>query len=699
MKKILASLVVMLWMLTAQNVFAQTAMPMQDATIALTSSGGDLRDPHLHVKYQANGQGVNQSQEAVIQFDLGIVPAGVTAAQIQEAELVLYIDPSSVTPGTITICELAKSPTWTTGTITGTNLPVCNTGAQVTSFNVSSNEVNNGGFVLVNITPMVRDWISGAPNNGIMLQADSATVSSADGGVASAVNARIDSMKDNGSGYPPQLQIILQQQGPVGPAGPAGAQGPQGLPGPSGTVGPGGITGPQGPQGLQGSVGPAGATGATGPMGPTGATGATGPSGQSFNFIGAFNPGTAYASYSVVTYGGGSYIATQSNAGAITPDQDSANWSVIAMAGQNGQNGVPGLSGANGKDGAAGVAGAQGPAGPQGLPGAPGATGAVGPAGAVGATGAQGLTGAQGPIGLTGATGAAGAAGAVGAIGPQGPIGLTGAVGPVGPAGVAGAAGIAGVAGANGKDGIDGAVGPQGPSGPAGANGGLSYKGTWAANTTYNAGDLVLYAVNNSLGVYLNISGSDSSSPDQDSANWAKLTSTGGTAALPPTCPSGYSGTPPNCVAPPPPDSIVGQSNFSLSANDMIAVSGVNSFWYCLDPVASTSPINCDNGSGGSNYQPTVAAPFTHSYSTMTLTVTPALSTQQNSGGFAPNIEVYVNDNGNGLAICVMPSGVTTFTCTSFSAFTINAGDQISFGVKFRGAGAGFSGSVGWVLN
>ena len=164
--------------------------------------------------------------------------------------MILYIDPSSQTPGTITVCSWLLCRRGTPGT-SQVKSPACNAGASVVPFIVSSSAVANGGFVVVPITSMVRDWLGGAPNNGIMLQADSASQSAWIDGVSSAVDARIDSMKDNGSGFPPQLQIILQQQGPAGPAGqtgptgpagPQGLQGPQGLPGPGGTIGPGGIT-------------------------------------------------------------------------------------------------------------------------------------------------------------------------------------------------------------------------------------------------------------------------------------------------------------------------------------------------------------------------------------------------------------------------------------------------------------------------
>ncbi len=72
--------------------------------------------------------------------------------------------------------------------------------------------------------------------------------------------------------------------------------------------------------------------------------------------------------------------------------------------------------------------------------------------------------------------------GTVGPAGPQGPKGDTGAQGPAGVAGVAGTPGTAGPAG------------PAGPQGQKGDAGGLVYRGSYSAATTYAAEDLVSYA-------------------------------------------------------------------------------------------------------------------------------------------------------------------------------------------------------------
>ena len=142
-----------------------------------------------------------------------------------------------------------------------------------------------------------------------------------------------------------------------------------------------------------------------------------------------------------------------------------------------------------------GITGPTGPAGPQGPAGV---AGPIGPQGPQGAVGPVGPTGPQGVPGQTGAPGVAGPIGPQGAVGPQGPTGATGATGP---------------AGAQGGSGPQGPQGIQGPTGPVGATGagvitggttgqflakasntdydttwlsitgGLSYLGSWNANT------------------------------------------------------------------------------------------------------------------------------------------------------------------------------------------------------------------------
>lgn len=142
-----------------------------------------------------------------------------------------------------------------------------------------------------------------------------------------------------------------------------------------------------------------------------------------------------------------------------------------------------------------GITGPTGPAGPQGPAGV---VGPIGPQGPQGAVGPVGPTGPQGVPGQTGAPGVAGPIGPQGAVGPQGPTGATGATGP---------AGAQGGSGPQGPQGIQGPLGATGPAGPGvitggttgqflakasntdydttwlSITGGLSYLGSWNANT------------------------------------------------------------------------------------------------------------------------------------------------------------------------------------------------------------------------
>lgn len=107
---------------------------------------------------------------------------------------------------------------------------------------------------------------------------------------------------------------------------------------------------------------------------------------------------------------------------------------------------------------------------------------------------------------------------------------------PQGLQGVAGV-GVQGPAGAVGPQGQQGIAGPQGPAGPAGQNAQPSFAGAWNPNTSYTAGQMVLYCPNGATGamnLYLNVSGQDPAgvNPEADTTNWYRVTGTGGTSSV-----------------------------------------------------------------------------------------------------------------------------------------------------------------------
>ena len=314
------------------------------------------------------------NNRAFVQFDLSALPGGTTAADVSHATLTIFVN-HQYAAGAIDVYEadgvwnetnlLYSTPTVSLGNVVATAVPVNFTTGYY-------------GFVTVDVTTAVTDWLSGAyPNNGLILAADSGSPNTI---------LSIDSKEATATSHPAMLQVFLQQQGPTGPTGLTGAVGSTGPAGPSGPTGLTGAVGATGPAGPSGPTGLTGAVGSTGPAGPTGPTGLTGA-------VGSTGP-----------------------AGPTGP---------TGLTGAVGSTGPAGPTGPTGLTGAVGSTGPAGPSGPTGLTGAVGATGPSGPSGASGAKGDTGAAGPSGPSGPAGAAGSAGATGATGATGPTGPAGAS----------------------------------------------------------------------------------------------------------------------------------------------------------------------------------------------------------------------------------------------------------------------------------
>jgi hypothetical protein len=211
-----------------------------------------------------NGASINvgvSGSQGLVQFDLSVLPAGTTEADISKAYLTLFAN-HVVTPGTINV-DVANGP-WTESTVTRANAPAL---GSVVASNVA---VSTNDYMTVDATDAVRNWVSGVtPNNGFLIS------SAVSGGAA----VSFDSKENALTSHPAMLFVSLVNQGPQGAAGPAGAKGaagPAGAAGPQGVPGPTGPKGPAGPSGANGAAGPAGPQGAPGPTGPTGPPGSGG---------------------------------------------------------------------------------------------------------------------------------------------------------------------------------------------------------------------------------------------------------------------------------------------------------------------------------------------------------------------------------------------------------------------------------------
>jgi hypothetical protein len=183
---------------------------------------------------------VGPGANTYLQFNFAGLPSGLNGTNISGANLVLYVD-AVATGGTVDV--YAVGAPWAANTINYNNAPAL--GSKI----LSAVPVSATGYVSLNITSTVQNWLNGAlANNGIAVVATS----------GSPILASIDSSTNILTSHSPQLSLVLVSAGPQGPQGPqgaTGAQGPQGPQGPTGQQGPQGVQGSQGPQGPQGAAG------------------------------------------------------------------------------------------------------------------------------------------------------------------------------------------------------------------------------------------------------------------------------------------------------------------------------------------------------------------------------------------------------------------------------------------------------------
>ena len=454
---------------------------------------------------------------ALLQFDLSMLPAGVTAAQVIRATLRLYCNRVNAA-GLVTLQPVGGA--WGEYSVTYTTLPALGTAIQTVPLTQA------GTFVTIDVTTLVQGWISApATNNGVALTAATAAV-------------QFDSKENDLTGHAAALDVTLAAgpAGPIGPQGPLGFTGPAGATGPQGPQGLAGVAGPQGPAGVQGSAGPSGPQGPTGLPGTAGTTGAPGSPGMVYH--GAYASTTIYAIGDVVLWQGTSYTSLLAANHGNTPSSNSQQWGVLSPQGDAGIAGAQGVQGVPGMQGPPGSVGPPGERGPQGVAGVAGmsfqgpysSTVNYGLADSVIYGGSGYISRVAGNHGNTpDASPAQWALFATGTAGPQGtagPAGPPGTVGPIGPQGIAGV------------QGLTGATGQHGPP--------ISFTGQWLVNTSYPVGAAVSYAGSS----YVALVANTGREPDLSPISWGLLAqagaqgSAGATGATGLEGPTGYAGPP-----------------------------------------------------------------------------------------------------------------------------------------------------------
>ena len=226
---------------------------------------------------------VGAGYTGLMQFDLGLLPAGTTAAQVSRGVLRVYVNRLD-TAGVVSLQPVSSA--WAEGTVTYATLPVLGAAMQV--FPVTQ----AGAFVAVDVTSLVQSWVTApSTNHGIALTAGTAVL-------------QLDSKENDQTAHPAVLDVVLSSQGATGATG---------------------ATGPAGPQGLMGL------TGATGPAGPAGSAGSV-----SLSYKGTYSSTVNYDVNDVVVYAGSSYLSLAAQNHGNTPDASTAQWGLLAAGGGSG---------------------------------------------------------------------------------------------------------------------------------------------------------------------------------------------------------------------------------------------------------------------------------------------------------------------------------------------------------------------------
>jgi hypothetical protein len=478
---------------------------------------------------------INSSSTALLRFDLGTLPSGITADQVSRATLRLYVNRVN-TPGVLTVSPVNAA--WAESAVTSQTLPTLGNAVEV--FPIT----DEGQFVTVDITSLVKAWVATpATNFGLAITATTA-------------DAVLDSKESDTTAHPAQLDIAAT----IGTAGPAGPQGPVGPKGDTGATGATGATGPQGPQGPKGD---------TGPQGPAGTGGTTVINGLLFE--GAYASTTIYAANQVVTWQNAAYVSLINSNLGNTPSSSASAWAVLVPA-ASGSGGTGATTIINGLLFEGAYASTTNYATNQVVTWAsaawvslhdanhgntpdasPADWGLLVPASQNPATITTVINGLlyQGAYASTtnyatnyvvtwqntawvslhdsnhGNTPDASPAdwsvlvpAAVGLTGPQGPKGDTGATGP------------------QGERGYTGDTGPQGPAGATGATGrpGFVYQGVYNSVTNYAAGDVVVWQGGSWASLH---DANHGNTPDASPSDWGILTAQGPQGATGPAGPQG----------------------------------------------------------------------------------------------------------------------------------------------------------------
>src|ERR1035438_9412945 len=193
-----------------KNLKTQSAVLLLSTLWLLTGAYGQLTpsgDAYTNTAAPTTNYGaktlldVESSQTTYIQFNLSSIPSGYTSADVTKATLKLYVN-AATTAGSFNVDYV--NGTWSESTITANNAPALGTtiAASVPLIAADKNQ-----YILVDVTTAVQAWLSGTPNDGIALVANS------------PLNASFDSKENTTTSHPAELDIVFAVGGGSGITG------------------------------------------------------------------------------------------------------------------------------------------------------------------------------------------------------------------------------------------------------------------------------------------------------------------------------------------------------------------------------------------------------------------------------------------------------------------------------------------------
>ena len=237
--------IVLLVLCLCARALAVEALLLQDTYVDSKNNNNFGSNANLRVTKSGS-----QICRGFIKFSLATLPAGITAANVNQARLRLWVGKESNALGLITLTPVTAA--WDESTLNYSASGSLTSGLpKFLDLPINS----NSDFVSVDVTSWVKAWVNGTlVNEGFVI----------DPGSTSSLNLLFASKESTLTSHEPRLEIELAN---VGPQGPPGVAGPAGSPGPAGATGPPGIAGAAGPPGSPGPQGVPGPEGSPGPPG------------------------------------------------------------------------------------------------------------------------------------------------------------------------------------------------------------------------------------------------------------------------------------------------------------------------------------------------------------------------------------------------------------------------------------------------